>query len=65
LQEFLEARGQAYILRVAFSFPLTLAAGTTLKCAEAVKQLVCAVTAVLPKGRSDTQAPPSATPDQA
>jgi SRSO17 transposase len=39
LREFLEGRGQAYVLRVASSFILTLA-GTTLTCAEAVKKLL-------------------------
>src|SRR5712691_4505070 len=37
LREFFEARGQAYVLRVASNFMLTLAAGTKLTCAEAVK----------------------------
>ena len=40
LREFLEGRGQAYVLRVASSFTLTLAAGTTLTCADAVKKLL-------------------------
>jgi SRSO17 transposase len=40
LREFLEERGQSYVLRVASSFPLTLAAGTKVTCAEAVKQLL-------------------------
>jgi SRSO17 transposase len=40
LREFLEGRGQAYVLRVASNFVLTLAAGTTLTCAEAVKKLL-------------------------
>jgi SRSO17 transposase len=39
LREFLEARGQAYVLRVASNFILTLA-GTTMTCAEAVKKLL-------------------------
>ncbi len=39
LREFLEARGQAYVLRVASNFLLTLA-GTTMTCAEAVKKLL-------------------------
>jgi SRSO17 transposase len=39
LREFFEARGQAYVLRVASNFPLTLAAGTKPTCAEAVKRL--------------------------
>jgi hypothetical protein len=38
--EFLEERGRAYVLRVASSFTLTLAAGTKLTCAEAVSRLV-------------------------
>ena len=38
LRDFLEARGQAYVLRVASSFPVTLAGGTKLTCAEAVKR---------------------------
>src|SRR5215469_3975557 len=40
LREFLEGRGQAYVLRVASSFMLTLAAGTKMTCAEAVKKLL-------------------------
>ena len=40
LREFLEGRGQAYVLRVASNFTLTLAAGTTVTCAEAVKKLL-------------------------
>jgi SRSO17 transposase len=40
LREFLEGRGQAYVLRVASSFRLTLAAGTATTCAEAVKKLL-------------------------
>ena len=40
LREFLEDRGQAYVLRVASNFTLTLAAGTTMTCAEAVKKLL-------------------------
>jgi SRSO17 transposase len=39
LREFLEGRGQAYVLRVALSFTLTLAAGTTMTCADAVNKL--------------------------
>lgn len=39
LRAFLEEGGQAYVLRVASSFTLTLAAGTKLTCAQAVKQL--------------------------
>jgi SRSO17 transposase len=40
LREFLEDRGQAYVLRVASSFTLTLAAGTAMTCKEAVKKLL-------------------------
>ena len=40
LREFLEDRGQAYVLRVASSFTLTLAAGTRMTCADAVKKLL-------------------------
>jgi SRSO17 transposase len=40
LREFLEQRGQAYVLRVPSSFMLTLAAGTRLTCAGAVKKLL-------------------------
>ena len=40
LRGFLEAEGQAYVLRVASSFAITAAAGTKLTCAEAVKRLV-------------------------
>jgi SRSO17 transposase len=40
LRDFLENRGQGYVLRVASSFMLTLAAGTTMTCAEAVKKLL-------------------------
>jgi SRSO17 transposase len=40
LREFLEARGQAYVLRVASNFTLTLAAGTRLTCADAVRKLL-------------------------
>ena len=40
LREFLEDHGQAYVLRVASSFPVTLAGGMKLTCAQAVKQLV-------------------------
>jgi SRSO17 transposase len=40
LREFLEDRGQAYVLRVASSFMLTLAAGTKMTCADAVKKLL-------------------------
>jgi SRSO17 transposase len=40
LRAFLEARGQAYVLRVASNFTLTLAAGTKLTCAETVRALL-------------------------
>jgi SRSO17 transposase len=40
LREFLEARGQAYALRVASNFTVTLAPGTEMTCAEAVKKLL-------------------------
>ncbi|HEY6310944.1 MAG TPA: hypothetical protein VIY52_09075 [Streptosporangiaceae bacterium] len=40
LREFFEASGQAYVLRVPSIFTLTLAAGTTLTCAEAVTTLL-------------------------
>ncbi len=40
LREFLEDHGQAYVLRVASSFPVTLAGGMKLTCAQAVRQLV-------------------------
>ena len=40
LREFLEGRGQAYVLRAASNFTVALAAGTTLTCAEAVKKLL-------------------------
>ena len=36
LREFFESSGQAYVLRVASNFTLTLAAGTKLTCAEAI-----------------------------
>jgi SRSO17 transposase len=39
LREFLEAHGQAYVLRVASNFILTLA-GITMTCADAVKKLL-------------------------
>ena len=39
LREFFEARGQAYVLRVASNFMITLPGGTKLTCAQAVKQL--------------------------
>jgi SRSO17 transposase len=40
LREFLEGRGQAYVLRVASAFTLALAAGITTTCAGAVKKLL-------------------------
>jgi SRSO17 transposase len=40
LREFLEGRGQGYVLRVRSNFHLTLAAGTTMTCAQAVSQLL-------------------------
>jgi SRSO17 transposase len=40
LREFFESSGQAYVLRVASNFTLTLAAGTKLTCAEAIGWLV-------------------------
>jgi SRSO17 transposase len=40
LRAFLEQRGQAYVLRVASSFMITLAAGTRMTCADAVKTLL-------------------------
>jgi SRSO17 transposase len=40
LREFFEASGQAYVLRVPSNFTLTLAAGTKLTCAEAVRRLL-------------------------
>jgi SRSO17 transposase len=40
LRGFLEARGQAYVLRVASSFMITLAAGTKLTCAQVAKRLL-------------------------
>jgi SRSO17 transposase len=40
LREFLEGRGQAYVLRVASNFILPLATGITMTCAEAVKKLL-------------------------
>ena len=40
LRESLEDRGQAYVLRVASSFTLTLAAGSKVTCADAVKKLL-------------------------
>jgi SRSO17 transposase len=40
LREHFEATGQAYVLRVPSNFLITLAAGTKLTCAEAVKTLL-------------------------
>ena len=40
LREFLEERRQAYVLRVASSFTVTLGGGTKLTCAQAVKKLL-------------------------
>ena len=40
LREFFEEHSQAYVLRVASNFTLTLAAGTKLTCAEAARRLV-------------------------
>ncbi len=40
LREFLEERGQGYVLRVPCSFRLTLAAGVKLTCAQAVTRLL-------------------------
>jgi SRSO17 transposase len=40
LREFFEERGQAYVLRVASSFMITLAPGTKATCKEAVKYLL-------------------------
>jgi hypothetical protein len=40
LREFLEARDQAYVLRVPCSFHLTLARGLTLTCADAASRLL-------------------------
>jgi SRSO17 transposase len=40
LREHLEGRGQAYVLRVASSFALALAAGITMTCADAVRKLL-------------------------
>jgi SRSO17 transposase len=39
LREFLEAEGQAYVLRVASDFTIAMPGGTRLTCAEAVKRL--------------------------
>jgi SRSO17 transposase len=40
LRGFLEDRGQAYVLRVASNFMITLAPGTKMTCADAVKTLL-------------------------
>ncbi len=40
LREHFEAEGQAYVLRVPSNFMITLAAGTKLTCADAVKSLL-------------------------
>jgi SRSO17 transposase len=40
LREFLEGRGQGYVLRVRSNFHLTLAAGTRMSCAEAASRLL-------------------------
>jgi SRSO17 transposase len=40
LREFFEESGQAYVLRVASSFMITLAPGTKVTCADAVKRLL-------------------------
>ena len=38
LREYFEACGQAYVLRVPSNFTVTLAAGTKLTCAQAVRR---------------------------
>jgi hypothetical protein len=40
LRRFMEDQGQAYVLRVASSFVFTVAPGTRMSCAEAVKKLL-------------------------
>ncbi len=40
LREFLEARGQGYVLRVASTFTVRLAGGTKLSCARAARSLL-------------------------
>jgi SRSO17 transposase len=40
LRDYLEARGQAYVLRVASNFTVTLAGGMRITCAQAVKRLL-------------------------
>ena len=39
LRDYLEERGQAYVMRVPSSFRVTLAAGVTLACAQAARRL--------------------------
>jgi hypothetical protein len=40
LREYLEEQGQAYVLRVARSFTVTLAVGTVVTCADAMEKLL-------------------------
>ncbi len=40
LREYLESRGQAYVLRVASNFTVTIVGGTAVTCAQAVKTLL-------------------------
>jgi hypothetical protein len=40
LREYLEDRGQGYVLRVASNFTVTLAGGAKMSCADAVKKLL-------------------------
>jgi hypothetical protein len=40
LREYFEEHGQAYVLRVASNFTVTLAPGTKATCADAVKRLL-------------------------
>jgi hypothetical protein len=40
LRQFCEEAGQGYVLRVSFSFRLTLARGVALTCAQAVTRLL-------------------------
>jgi SRSO17 transposase len=40
LREYLQSRSQAYVLRVASNFPVTLAGGTAVTCAQAAKTLL-------------------------
>jgi SRSO17 transposase len=42
LREFLEGRGQGYVLRVRSNFHLTLAAGSPMSCADAASSLLSA-----------------------